>query len=232
MHRKNDPKSSSHFGHYFGSLLALFEPNLGSKMSPKIRRPPLVGGHQAARYKLHPASLFLSCIHVVLWSCFHWPLAILDVGWCGQDRPKLPRIGHVTSAWGLSVQGLFLAYFLTLFLAHSKAHIGPQMNPKMTKMRSETLPTKTTYSKTRNFKDLCETMALVFLEINEFLDTVDKLYISSVFAVCRCKPRKTAKHVTNMHPETHQNPTKNILEKTMNLGVDLGMILTSKMTPK
>ena len=75
-------------------------------------------------------------------------------------------------------------------------------------------------------------MALVFLKISEFLDTVDKLYISNVFAICRCKPPKTAKVVINMHPETHQNPTKSTLEKTMIFGIDFGMILTSKMTPK
>ena len=75
-------------------------------------------------------------------------------------------------------------------------------------------------------------MALVFLKISEFLDTVDKLYISSVFAICRSKPRKTAKITTNMHPETHQNPTKSTLEKTMIFDIDFGMILTSKMTPK
>ena len=75
-------------------------------------------------------------------------------------------------------------------------------------------------------------MALVFLKISEFLDTVDKLYISRFFAIRRCKPRKTPKNITKMYPETHQNPTKSTLGKTTNFGIDFGMILTSKMTPK
>ena len=75
-------------------------------------------------------------------------------------------------------------------------------------------------------------MALLFQKISEFLDTIDKLYISSVFAICRCKPRKTTKNIVNLYPETHQIPTKSALEKTVNLGIDFGMILTSKMTPK
>ena len=75
-------------------------------------------------------------------------------------------------------------------------------------------------------------MALVFLKISEFLDTVDKLYISRFFAIRRCKPRKASKIRTKMHPETHQNPTKSTLEKTLIFVTDFGMILASKMTPK
>ena len=75
-------------------------------------------------------------------------------------------------------------------------------------------------------------MALRFLKIDEFLDTVDKLYISSVFAIRRYKPRKTTKIDANMHPETLQNPTKSMLEKTLIFGIDFGSNLTSKMTPK
>ena len=81
-------------------------------------------------------------------------------------------------------------------------------------------------------QDVYEIMALVFLKINEFLDTVDKLYISRCFAIRRCKPQKTAKFRTKIHPETHQNPTKSILEKTMNFAMDLAVIMTSKMIPK
>ena len=75
-------------------------------------------------------------------------------------------------------------------------------------------------------------MALRFLNIDEFLDTVDKVYISRFFAILRCKPRKTTKIDAKMHPETHQNLTKSMFEKTQICGVDCGMILTPKMHPK
>ena len=75
-------------------------------------------------------------------------------------------------------------------------------------------------------------MALVFLKINEFLDTVDKLYISSVFVIHPCKPEKSSKNEASMHPETHPNLTKFMFEKTLICGIDFGSILTSKMTPK
>ena len=75
-------------------------------------------------------------------------------------------------------------------------------------------------------------MALVFLQTSEFLYTIDKLYISRFFAIRRCKPRKTSHIGTKMHPETHQNPTKSTLEKTLIFVTDFGMILASKMTPK
>ena len=50
-----------------------------------IRRPPPVGGHQAARGKLHPV---VSILYVLL-SMFYgqWSLAILDVG-CWLVRPE------------------------------------------------------------------------------------------------------------------------------------------------
>ena len=80
--------------------------------------------------------------------------------------------------------------------------------------------------------DFSEITALIFLKISEFLDTIDKLYISRFFAIRRCKPRKTSKIGTKMHPETHQNPTKSTLEKTTNFVIDFGMILASKMTSK
>ena len=75
-------------------------------------------------------------------------------------------------------------------------------------------------------------MALLFKKISEFLDTIDKLYISRFFAIRRCKPRKTSKNGSKMHPETHQNPTTSTLEKTTNFVIDFGMILASKMTSK
>ena len=79
--------------------------------------------------------------------------------------------------------------------------------------------------------DFVESMALRFLKIDEFLDTIDKVYISRFFAIRRYKPRKTSKSGAKMHPETHQNLTKSMLEKTHIFGVDFGMILTSKMSP-
>ena len=75
-------------------------------------------------------------------------------------------------------------------------------------------------------------MALVFQKISEFLDTIDKLYITSFFVIHPCNPPKWSKNVTNMHPETPQNLTNSMLEKTMFWGIDYGMILTSKMIPK
>ena len=75
-------------------------------------------------------------------------------------------------------------------------------------------------------------MALVFQKISEFLDTVDKLYISSFFVIYPCNPRKWSNNVTKRHPETPQNLTKIMLEKTLISGIDFGSILTSKMTPK
>ena len=72
-------------------------------------------------------------------------------------------------------------------------------------------------------------MALVFQKINEFLDTIDKLYRSRFFAIRRCKPRKTSNIGAKMHPETHQNATKSALEKTMIFVIDFGMIWASKM---
>ena len=75
-------------------------------------------------------------------------------------------------------------------------------------------------------------MALVFLKISEFLDTIDKLHISRFFAIRRCKPRKTTNIVTQMHPETHHNPTNPTLEKAAYFGIDVGMIVGSKMIPK
>ena len=75
-------------------------------------------------------------------------------------------------------------------------------------------------------------MALVFLEINELLDAIDKLYISRFFAIRRCKPRKTSNIGAKMHPETQQNPTKSALEKTTNFVIDFGVIWASKMFPK
>ena len=91
---------------------------------------------------------------------------------------------------------------------------------------------KTTYSKTWFEHDFSGIRALVFLKISEFLDTIDKLYISRFFAIRRCKPRKTAKIITKMHFETHPNPTNSTLEKGTNFGFDFGMILASKTIPK
>ena len=75
-------------------------------------------------------------------------------------------------------------------------------------------------------------MALCSKKIREFLDTIDELYISSFFVIYPCNPRKWSKNDTKMHPETPQNPTKFMLEKTLISGIDFGSILTSKMTPK
>merc|ERR1712110_232117 len=93
------------------------------------------------------------------------------------------------------------------------------------KKEARNVTEKTTYSKTCVLHDFSEFMALVFLKISEFLDTIDKLYISRFFAIRRCKPRKTSKLCTKMHPETHQNPTKSTLENTTNFVIDFGMIL-------
>ena len=104
-------------------------------------------------------------------------------------------------------------------------------SPKLQKCGLKKCP-KNSYSETLNFKFLKEFMALRFLKINEFLDTVDKLYMSGFFAIRRCKPRKTSKRDVKMHPETHQNLTISMPEKTQIFGIDFGSILTSKMTPK
>ena len=106
-----------------------------------------------------------------------------------------------------------------------------KITPKITKMKPETSSTNNIFQY-NILLDFSEIMALVFLKISEFLDTVDKLYISRFFAIRRCKPRKTTKIVTIMHPEPHQSPTNSTLEKATNLGIDFGMILTSKMFPK
>ena len=75
-------------------------------------------------------------------------------------------------------------------------------------------------------------MALLFQKISEFLDTIDKLYISSFFVIYPCTPRNSSKNDAKRHPETPQNLTKFMLEKTLMSGIDVGSILTSKMTPK
>ena len=75
-------------------------------------------------------------------------------------------------------------------------------------------------------------MALLFQKIREFQDTIDKLYISSFFVIYPCNPRKSSKNVAKRHPETPQNLTKFMLEKTLISGIDIGSILISKMIPK
>ena len=105
-------------------------------------------------------------------------------------------------------------------------------SPKMTKNKPGTMPKKQPMPRHLIYKICSEKIALDFLKIKEFLDTVDKLYISRFFAIRRCKPRKASKINTKMHPETHQNPTKSTLEKTLIFVTDFGMILASKMTPK
>ena len=107
-----------------------------------------------------------------------------------------------------------------------------KMNPKMTKMTPETLPKKHHIQRHDFYMIVSEITALIFLKISEFLYNIDKLYISRFFAIRRCKPRKTSKIDSKMHPETHQNPTKSTLEKTTNFVIDFGMIVASKMTSK
>merc|ERR1712184_195241 len=65
---------------------------------------------------------------------------------------------------------------------------------------------KTTYSKACVLHDFSEITALVFLNISEFLDTIDILYISRFFVIRRCKPRKTANIGTQMHPRAPKGP--------------------------
>ena len=64
------------------------------------------------------------------------------------------------------------------------------MAPPITKMKPKNVIKKNAYSKTRNLQEFSNFMALVFLKISEFLDTIDKLYISSFFVIYPCNPRK------------------------------------------
>ena len=156
-------------------------------------------------------------------------LDCIDSG--GQKHPKVPPNGHVLSAWGPPTRGPFLGWFLALFLINFGAQNDPQNEPKNDKNEPRNVTKKTTYSKTEHLQDLSKSMALVFQKICEFLHTIDKLYISSFFVIHPCNPPKWSKHVTNMHPETPQNLTNSVFEKTTFFGIDFGMNLTSKMTP-
>ena len=71
-----------------------------------------------------------------------------------------------------------------------EAQNDPQNEPKNDKNDARNVTEKTTYSKTCCLQDLSEIMALVFQKISEFLDTIDKLYISSFFVIYPCNPRK------------------------------------------
>ena len=121
----------------------------------------------------------------------------------------LPPNGRVVSAWGPPPRVPFLVHFLSMSLSMFKPKMTTKMNPKITKNEARNDAKKTTYSKTRNLKFFSEIMALRFLKIDEFLDTVDKLYISRFFAIGRCKPRKhqkSSQKYTPKHTKILQNP--------------------------
>ena len=83
-------------------------------------------------------------------------------------------------------------------------------------MKPET-SSKKTYSKTRNLQELFNFTALVFLKINRFLDTIDKLYISNVFAICRCKPLQAPNNGKQHHKFVPRNtPNSNKIHARKN----------------
>ena len=117
--------------------------------------------------------------------------------------------GHILSAWGPPSRGPFLGRLLNTVLIIFGAQNVPQNEPKNDKNEPRNVTKQTTYSKTRHL----QYFSTRFVKISEFLDTVDKLYISKFFVIRRCKPRTTSNIVTNMHPETHQNPTTSFRQK-------------------
>ena len=73
-------------------------------------------------------------------------------------------------------------------------------------------------------------MALHFLIIDGKRNTMYKLYIMRRFVIYTCMLQKTTENNPKMHPETHQNLTKDTLEKTVFWGINFDMVLTPKMS--
>ena len=104
----------------------------------------------------------------------------------------------------------FWVDFWALFLIIFEAQNDPQNEPKNDKNDARNVTEKTTYSKTLFLQDLSEIMALVFLKISEFLDTVDKLYISCFFVIHPCKPQTRQNISQKCGPKLCQN--NNVLQ--------------------
>ena len=87
-------------------------------------------------------------------------------------------------------------------------------------------------------QELSKILALGFLNISEFLDTADKLYIFSCFAIRRCAPRKTSNIGTNIKYASRDTPKSNKIHYRKNdefcrrCWLDFGLKTDPQMTPK